>query len=278
MKVQDLTTKGYVTARYPLDLRESVDAAMDSWKKFCALPNDMKQVFSGGDRKRDFGYMLRQRDRGNADEKELFHVSMRDMGELMRIASHEGCAPAISFVCATDDLIAMSMPLVLEFASAVEKAYGLEDFEEDVLTNDTTWTFRYLHYFGGETLAHAHADRGGFTLHLAESHPGGEYFGFDRAWHPWPVSEKQTIIFPSMNLQHRSRGALKALWHRVVPCEETREEGRYSMVAFIDFQHTHKLETKRLQEFEPGFNYSMGNEEFGALFAELPIVLEYPVS
>jgi isopenicillin N synthase-like dioxygenase len=121
----------------------------------------------------------------------------------------------------------------------------------------------------GETFAHAHADRGGFTLHLYESAGGGEYLGFDKVWRPWPIGGEETIIFPSMVLQHRSKGRLKALCHRVVATEETSQHGRFSMVVFIDFHHSHRYSdaVKRLQDFEPGFNYDLSFSEFDKLFA-----------
>ena len=268
MNVDTLKTLGFVPVAYPVPLRERVLAAMASWQGFCALPEPEKRKLSGGDRLKDFGYMFRNDAGATADRKELFHVVRTNMGEFRRMVREVSDPRAGEFIEAINALIEASAPLVVEFARGVEREFGLSGFADEVSGSQDNWTFRYLHYVGGDMLANAHADRGGFTLHLHESHPGGEYFGFDRAWHPWPVSDTQTIIFPSMALQHRSHNALKALWHRVLPTEETRTAGRYSMVGFIDFPHSFRYNdaVKRLQDFPPGFNYDMPWDEFHSLF------------
>ena len=268
MNVASLEEEGFVAVDYPETLRGKVEQAMRSWQGFCGLPDETKRLLSGGDRLKDFGYMRRTDAGPHADDKELFHVVSRNHTELRARCETIANPRATEFVDAVDALIGASAPLIQEFARDTERTYGLAGFEERVMTSQNNWTFRYLHYFGGETLSNAHADRGGLTLHLYESDAGGEYFGFDGAWHPWPVSDRRTIIFPSMVLQHLSQGRLKALWHRVVPTETTKANGRYAMVAFIDFTHDFRYDDarKRLQDFPEGFNYAMEWSEFNGLF------------
>lgn len=117
-------------------------------------------------------------------------------------------------------------------------------------------------------LANPHCDRGGFTFHLYESHTGGEYLARDGKWMPWPISTSSTMIFPSMMLQHRSRGLLKALWHRVLSTPETKTNGRFALIGFIDFEHSYMYDykAKRLQDFPPGFNYDLPFPEFAKMF------------
>lgn len=268
MKIEELKTRGFVTLEYPPELRGCVQKAIESWQRFCELPESQKLLLAGGDRINDFGYM-RRRDKGaTADNKELFHALKKEMPSLATKAAAIEDERAVKFIHAVDQLIMVIEPVVVSFAALTERHYGLAGFEEAVRTSTDRWVFRYIHYLPGETLANAHADRGGFTLHLYENAPGGEYLDFNKNWQPWPVSEEQTIIFPSMVLQHLSKGELKALWHRVVSTEETRAVGRFSMVAFIDFHHTHRFDdsTKRLQDFEQGFNYDMPFTEFEKLF------------
>lgn len=275
MNVEQLQTDGFVSVEYPEQLRMCVKHAMRSWQNFCSLPTDKKEQLSGGDRLRDFGYMFRKDTGPRTDQKEIFHVVRNRIAELREKGEGISDKRAVNFINAIDALIGASAPLVQKFARAVARTYGLADFETDVMNSQDNWTFRYIHYFGGETLAHAHADRGGFTLHLHESDAGGEYFGFDNKWHPWPVTDTQTIIFPSMVLQHYSAGALKALWHRVQPTPKTAAHGRYSMVAFIDFAHVLRYNdaAKNLKDFNPGFNYRMPWNEFDALFVpRVPVV------
>ncbi|MDO8623809.1 MAG: 2OG-Fe(II) oxygenase family protein [bacterium] len=263
-----LNTDGYVRVKRPVHLQQRVQDAMDSWQKFCALPLAEKQKLSGGDRIRDFGYMLRQDSGPHADNKELFHVLRKRITALRTKAATISDARATAFIDAIDLLLQDSTFLIRSFAHAVERRYKLPGFAAEVIVAQDNWTYRYVHYFGGDVLAHPHSDRGGFTLHLAETHDGGEYLNFEGEWHPWPVNARETIIFPSMNLQHRSAGKLKALCHRVHGRPETATEGRYSMVAFIDFFHRYRYDdrVKRLQDFEPGFNYKMPLPDFNHLF------------
>lgn len=266
----ELATRGFVTVAYPPLLRTRVQSAMASWKNFCALSIEEKRKLSGGSRLRDFGYMKREDAGPKADDKELFHVVRRRLPELHSAADAMADRRAGAFIDAIDILLEASVPLIQAFAQSVEREYSLRGFEAEVMRSQDNWTFRYLHYFSGErpALANAHADRGGFTFHTWEDHDGGEYLDFDKNWRPWPVSETQTIIFPSMGLQYRSQGQLKALWHRVVPNHTTVAQGRYSMVIFIDFAMNHRYNdaARRLQDFEPGFNYRLTHEDFAKLF------------
>jgi isopenicillin N synthase-like dioxygenase len=174
---------------------------------------------------------------------------------------------ALIFIEAAEELLGLIAPLIQRFASDVERTYRLNGFEQEVMCSRQDWTLRYLHYWGGTMLARQHADRLGLTCHLYESDPGGEYLDFDFKWRPWPVSDRQTIIFPSMGLQYRSGGSLKALWHRVVPTPYTRVNGRYSMVAFIDFKADREFtRAKRVQDFPLGFNYGCSWEAFASHF------------
>jgi len=270
MQVTTLVTDGYVTIPYPQSLRVRVHEAMQSWKNFCALPIEEKRKLSGGDRVSDFGYMRREDTGPRVDDKELFHVVKNEMSRLHTKVVTVSDQRAVRFIDAVETLRKESAPFIQEFAQAVEQEYQLNGLEEAVANSQHNWTFRYLHYFPGKrpSLANAHADRGGFTFHLWEDHVGGEYFDFDREWHPWSVSETKTIIFPSMGLQYFSHCALKALWHRIVPNKITETTGRYSMVAFIDFNMSHRFDDNqyRMQNFEPGFNYNMPFRDFKKLF------------
>lgn len=268
MRIETLDTKGFVSLEYPRPLREAMERAMGSWRRFCTLPLEQKRLLSGGDRLNDFGYMKREDGGPRADDKELFHALRSKYDELLPKAQLIGDSRATDFIQAVDVMLDRMKPVIQNFARAVELRYGLAGFEAEVMRTQDFWTFRYLRYPKGKpVLANAHADRGGFTFHLGESEGGGEYFSFDRAWQPWPVSERETIIFPSMALQHRSKGALKALWHRVVPTESSASE-RYSMVTFVDFKGSHRFNDARwnMKDFEPGFNYDIPFDEFSKLF------------
>src|SRR5262249_18310838 len=132
-------------------------------------------------------------------------------------------------------------PLILEFAKIVEEEYGLTGLVKEVKSCKEYWILRYLHYFGdqqeGREIAAPHIDKGGFTLHLYESAEGLQHLCIrERIWKAMTVEKKQTVIIPAAQLQHWSKGALKALYHRVVATEKTAKIGRFSMVCFIPFQ------------------------------------------
>ena len=271
MEINNLEKEGFVSVKYTDSLRKAVEEAMSSWQRFCQLSDTDKRILSGGDRINDFGYMRRQDKGERADDKELFHASVKNMPILEEKALVIGDERATSYIRDVDTLIREIEPLIKEFVLSIEKTYGLNGLEERVLKAKSKWTFRYLHYFPieGEMLAHAHADRGDMTLHLYEDYDGGEYLDFENNWQPWPVNKERGIIFPAIGLQYETEGKLKALWHRIKTTEETRKVGRFAMVAFIDFNHDYSWDSSkhRIQNFEQGFNYSMSFKELQNFFA-----------
>lgn len=259
MNVDSLLSTGFVSVEYPRELRLCVIRATESWERFCNLPTETKLLLSKGDREKDFGYMLRN---DTADDpKELFHLLGNNVDELRRMAGSISDSRALEFIESGDAMIRAMVPLIREFARQVEARFGLVGFENETMNCQKFWTFRFLHYFGSPMLAMAHADRGGFTLHNYESESGGEYLNFQGKWRPWPVSEKETIIFPGMCLQYRSESQLKALWHRVTSTPQSQTHGRYAMVTFIDFASGMLKPVKRLQDMPEGFNYKMSFDE-----------------
>lgn len=125
----------------------------------------------------------------------------------------------------------------------------------------------------GDETASAHVDQSAFTFHLYESDPGLQGLTFDeKKWIDIPVSAGETVIFPAMQMQLRSKGEIRALCHRVIATECTAKHGRYSAVCFVQLKRTAKYDKDRcgrLQERKPGFNYDMPNAEFSKLFTDL---------
>lgn len=265
MNVTDLQKHGFVTVEYPRALRRTVHAAMDSWIQFCKLTDTEKRVLSGGDRIEDYGYVRRLDMGSKADNKEYFHLMKKRAPEFLEKSANICDRRALEFLQAGDSLIAAIQPIIMRFAHDMETAYRMKGFAQEVERSSDVWTFRYLHYFGGDTLANSHADRLGFTLHLDETDTGGHYLCVqERKWKPWPVNHQQTIIFPSLGLQHRSRNQVKALWHKVEPTEQSKREGRFAMVAFIDFPQERewdKYKHTRVQDLPEGFNYDLTFEK-----------------
>lgn len=272
--IDHLKSKGFVTMEYPETLRRPVEIAVKSWKRFCALPIEVKKGLPYSNGGTGVGYELKDGVGKNADKKENFDVTIAGQDWIEANVEKIESAAALDFVRNSTNLVGVLKPLVLDFAEQVEKAYGLKGFRQEVADSESAYFVRFIHYFGskeiGEEIANAHTDQSGFTLHLYESTPGLQYLGpKDLAWMNASIEPGKTDIIPSMQLQLRSNGKLKALCHRVVSTAESVHVGRYSAVCFIQLKNTPKYDKDkhgRLQEREPGFNYEMPIGEFKKLF------------
>lgn len=275
--IGELETRGFVNVPYPSALRESVLQAMHKWEKFCTLPGDAKQQigYSADGNVSGVGYELKLEKGATNDLKEDFHIRATEV-ELLRGEADKVGSVAQEFIEAGLTLTELIAPTVGLFAETVEKQFGLKDFSRDTKEKQPRALLRFLHYFGdrevGEELAVPHADKGGFTLHLYESHPGLEHLTHEGQWAPMTFTEGETAIIPAMRLQLRSKNRLKATCHRVVATHETAKPGRFSAVCFMDFAGTpyyDKMRCGRLQDRAPGFNYAMPYEEFSKLFVNV---------
>jgi len=277
LDVGTLETCGYVNVPYPAGLRAKVYDAISVWKDFCTLPNDTKRriSYSGDTNVSGVGYELKL-DRGaTKDLKEDFHLRMSERSFLTKEALKIGNV-ATTFVEKALELNELMVPVIQEFAGAVETYFAMPKFAQDVQEKHPRALIRFLHYFGdrepADEIAVPHVDKGGFTLHLYESHPGLEYLSYEGQWKPIAFSENETAIIPAMRLQYRSNNRLKATCHRVVANEGSSKDGRYSAVCFVDFAGTpyyDKVRAGRLQDRPAGFNYKMPFPEFTQLFTTL---------
>ena len=263
---------------YEPGLRAGVEEAMVAWDAFCALPNEDKLRFgyTPDAKTSGNGYELKLPGSGSFDHKEDAHLRVNVREELLRKSArvHPDIGPAfVDKALQVNDLMSS---LVRDFARIVENEYDIPGCERDVMAYQPRWLLRFLHYFGERTpreeIAVPHADKGGFTLHLYESHPGVEYLTYDtREWKELPLSHHQTVIIPGMGLQHRSRCNLRGLVHRVVATEETAITGRSAAVCFFNFDNVRFYDKETfgpMQKFPPGFFYDMPFEEFDRYFID----------
>jgi isopenicillin N synthase-like dioxygenase len=270
--MNELKAFGLVNVHYPQNLRSIVKKAIDSWEAFCSLSEEDKLTFSfledsHGD---GAGYELKVEKGNKKDLKENFHVTLFQYERLCNISNTR----TFPFLHSAKDLLDHIEPVVLDFASLIEKEYEIEGFVEEVRVSKPYWILRYLHYFGdqeeGKEIAAPHIDKGGFTLHLYESDEGLEYYCIkEKVWKPMPVHSEQTVIIPAAQLQFLSKGKLKGLYHRVIATDKTATKGRFSMVCFIPFENVAKYEKKKhgnMQSHELGFNYAIPHEDFAKLF------------
>lgn len=274
LDVTPLAAQGFVNVPYPSELRAGVQEAVAAWEKFCALPEEMKARinYSGDQNVSGVGYELKL-ELGNKKElKEDFHVRLTEREYLEKEAAKVGAA-AQEFLEASFALNALVAPVIAEFAAAVEEKFAMPAFAADTQAKQPRALFRFLHYFGnrkaGDELALPHVDKGGFTLHLYESHPGLEHLTQSRTWEPMAFSTGETAIIPALRMQLRAENRLKATCHRVVANEETAKNGRFSAVCFMDFANTgyfDKARHGRQQDRALAFNYDMSFAEFASLF------------
>jgi isopenicillin N synthase-like dioxygenase len=219
------------------------------------------------------GYELKKTAGTCLDLKEDFHYTSGMHEWLAQAASIVGNKYASDVVASANSLLNLLTPFITAFAQEVEKEFALEGFAQEIADSQDMWFVRYLHYFGdrhvGDEIATSHADKSGFTLHLYESSPGLQFLDFKKQWKEVSMTSTDTVIIPGMRLQYRSKNVLKALFHRVVATRTTAKTGRFAMVCFVHLKHTpqyNKRGAGRLQEFTPGFNYSMSFQDFAKLF------------
>ena len=271
--ITDLQSKGFVVLSYPTDLRKAVTETVEAWKKFCALPVEIKKGLPYSNNADGVGYELKDGAGPKGDVKENLDVTLGGKEWLTENAEKIQDPIALDFIRKSTRLVSIMKPIILDFARQAEKAFGLKDFVKEVNESEDAFFVRFIHYMGGskegEEIANAHADQSGFTLHIFESDAGLQCMTFEKKWIDMPVSNGKTVIIPSMQMQLRSESKLKALCHRVVATAETAHTGRYSAVCFVQLKKTPKYDKDRcgrLQEKEPGFNYTLSKEEFRTFF------------
>lgn len=276
-RATELERTGALYVNYDPRPRSVVAEAMKAWDQFCALPDQEKERFDYTPDHKVSGNGYELKLTGSIDRKEDCHLRVNARDELLKTSAlaHPEIGPAfVEAALKANEAIA---DIVRDFAQIIETEYDVPGFEQDVMEHQPRWLLRFLHYFGdrrpGEEIAAAHPDKGGFTLHLYESHPGVEYFSREtREWTPLPLPHDQTVMFPGLGLQQRTRCRLKALVHRVVATEET---GRTSAVCFFNFGNARFYDKQRfgptqglIQKHGPGYFYDMPFEEFDQHFID----------
>jgi isopenicillin N synthase-like dioxygenase len=266
----ELKTHGFATVDYPPHLTLKVAEMMDVWQKFCSLPLKTKSAFVyTGDY--GTGYEYKDEIGETKDRKENFHFILKDVPRLEQVAKDNGVED--TFVSRSKELVDLMEVSVLDFSKKIEELFDVAGFLDEVRESKDFWLLRYLHYFPTgqpeKIIAAHHCDKFGITMYLSETTSGVEYYNNEGKWISMPVLSGKTIITPDLQLQYKTLGELKALYHRVVANEKAAQEGRYSIVCFIPFRKTpftNKERIGRMQDMPLAFNYGMSFEEFSKLF------------
>jgi len=268
MYYEQLRDQLYATVPYPDPLSRMISGNMSTWMKFCGLPKPIKDAFirpeSNG---MDEGYFRRHKSAGRED-KEYFHFSAASpewVGEAKVPYSDESWVQASQHATVSHFLDFAGMLHEALSGFAAELAGDFERFLPGIAAEVTRpgarRVIRFLHYDpqdpNDEILAAQHFDRGGFTLHLYESHPGLQYLGLDgKTWKPAPIHQGLTVAFTGYQLEQYSEGAVQKTWHRVVRDPSLLGQGhRYSAVMFMDLpaQFAWPDHLKRTQDEVPGY-------------------------
>lgn len=275
--VRSIASDMFATVEYPQPLRARVDEMICAWRAFCALPIALKQQF-GYTADTSFsgsGYELKLDKATGFDLKENFHVGRDKRVFLYGEAARIGAPEMKAFLDAAMAVYEELDPQILRVAEAIEETYQVSGLAKDVELMLECLIIRLLHYFesGDEhaVLGDPHCDKGVFTGHLYESHPGVERLTKEGQWVPMDVSLGSAVFFPGMTLQNRAKCRIYAPCHRIVANEDTARKGRWSSVCFTNAantRHYDKGRVGRAQGLPPGFNYLTTSEEFDKLFAD----------
>lgn len=276
MDIQSLETE--MLARVPRRsaLQEKVEVMVARWQEFCTLPEEVKARFgySQDARISGAGYELKRGTDG-FDLKEDFHVRLDQESFLRAEADKVGAPEAHRFLDAAVAVYPELDALICDFLEDVERVYGLSNLVSDAKAWSHRRIIRLLHYFGdkepGMLLGDPHPDKGGFTTHLYESDPGVERLTVDGRYVPMDVEDGETLIFAGLGLQHRSRCAVKAPWHRIVANERTARTGRVAAVSFSSMANSRyydKARVGRTQGLVPGSTYAMPFPDFDRMFMD----------
>ena len=269
--IKKLQEDGVAMMTYNTTLRHHVEETAALWQEFCALPQAEKDLFKTSDTSAGNGYEFKDGIGDHADRKENFDILLTGNNQLAR---KDTSPVGVAFVRHALQLTRNILPLVTSFGEQVEATYDIEGFAETVKRSSSSIFVRYLHYFGnrneGELIAEPHTDQSGFTFHLFETDHGCERLDYaTRQWQDMPVEAGKAAVFPAMQLQLAAHGELRALPHRVIATDSTKDIGRYAVVCFVRLVDTPVYDKERhgrLQEKTPGFNYDMTPDDFAELF------------
>lgn len=271
--MRGLKEKGFVAFPYPHELKDHIKECIELWQKFCSLPSEIRQSLPYSNNSAGIGYEFKNGVGLKADRKENFDLTGESFKWFKNNIREIHNPVILEFLVNAIYLLNILEPVILQFAEKIETEFNFPGFLREVSESRNNFFVRFIHYFDqselNQEIATAHTDQSGFTFHLFESNPGLQCLTYDGQWINMPVSDKESVVIPAMQLQLRSDGILRALCHRVVADEETVKNGRYSAVCFIQLKNFPKYNKDvcgRLQEKTPGFNYSMSKEEFQKMF------------
>lgn len=266
---------------YPIkissQLAKEIRVGVRSWKRFCQKPISDKIKFKYNENQHgDTGYEIKSKFlTKSSDYKENFHLNLHEYTSILSIDENRN-----KFIKNIPKIIDLLEPIAVNHAYYIEKRtkWVVKSLVDEVISSKPYWIIRYLHYYKpnqdqettNQTLAKAHIDKDGFTIHLYESEPGLEILTLDRVWTPINKLESpgplNNFIMNGAQMQLVTNCNQKAIAHRVV---NRTNRSRFAMVCFIPFlgcKRYNKTKYGSMQSHEPGFNYDLSPEKYGDYF------------
>lgn len=261
-----IKNKGFAVVDYPKDVREAVIRLSLAWKKFSELPEDIKLSLAHNE---DEGYELQTTPGLTNDIKEDFHGTLRGINRLFESGNVMNSA-VLEFLQANTKVLSLIELSIIAIAESIQEETGDANFLNRVRDSYSRWIIRCIHYFPGQEegseIASSHPDKSGLTLHLYENTPGFQYF-WNGEYSNVSFDNGTTLVIAGMQTQLVT--GLNALSHRVVGTNESKKNGRYSIVLFIPLENTprwNKEQKGRLQDFPAGYFYDMSQEKLSGYF------------
>ncbi len=258
---ESLAEKLYAGVEYPKTLTDHMKG-VDLWRQFCELPQEIKSRFAFSNHQigtKDPGYKERERQKGRED-KWYFHYT----GENDTLIAKDGLSELVqnnSTLKAFFDFSQLIYKKAGDVALSIAKDLDrkVPGIFKEVEEGRHAMVMRFLYYNPQSptdmSLADPHVDRSGYTLHLYESHPGLELMNLEERWIPAPMGEGHTIVFGGYQLEKKSKGEIRATWHRVNRISGVNDRSsRTSIVFFVPFLKSPSYpKDERLQKLTPGY-------------------------
>ena len=245
----------FAEVEYPQELTKLIGTP-EQWRKFCALPHALKEHFSlEYEKDLDAGYHLRSK-QGGREDKEYFHFCDGISEKFLRkeisdvIKKEKKVENFLHYAQKVHDAShAFPLDIAREIAEKVPQLDTL------IQNNKIQSTLRFLHYTNNvkdEIIAAQHFDRGLFSLHLYESHPGLQFLNFDMEWSDAPVTTGKTVVFNAYRGERLANSELQKTWHRVI--QQGGTSHRISMVLFVWTREISDYNKgSRSQDLEPSY-------------------------
>ena len=245
--LDELDQQSYCTVSFPLSTAYLQDVA-DSFLRF--LEGDEKERFAAihldpDNRGTSVGYVIKQREFGDLDNKEYFHYN--EFLEELFAEELASCGElAKEFIAKARKVYRIAKGKLEEIVGILEREHpGVQ--ERFFPPGKKPFLYlRFLKYKSNTDrfLAKAHFDRGTCTLALAESAPGLRIGRGPESLQKVDHQEYSALFFPSATFPEEVSGNFHPAWHDVKQREGVQyseEVTRWAIVLVADMQDTRNI-------------------------------------